>query len=177
MRTWAILAGASSRSAWYGAAFPALVLNYFGQGAYILTHPASTENPFFAMAPARLARACLTGLSIRRRSSPARRSSPGPIRSPARRSSSATFPRLKINYTNAEQSGQIYVPFVNTLLAIGCILTAALFGSSGPSGLRLRHRGDGHDGDHHHRLLFCRPPQLALALLWTDRASVRACFW
>src|SRR5580704_5571848 len=35
--------------AWYGVAFPGLVLNYFGQGAYILSNPASADNPFFAM--------------------------------------------------------------------------------------------------------------------------------
>jgi KUP system potassium uptake protein len=40
------------------------------------------------------------------------------------------FPRLKINYTNAQHAGQIYVPLVNTLLAIGAILTVIFFGSS-----------------------------------------------
>ena len=37
--------------AWYGAALPGLVLNYFGQGAYMLSHPRTAENPFFALAP------------------------------------------------------------------------------------------------------------------------------
>jgi KUP system potassium uptake protein len=40
------------------------------------------------------------------------------------------FPRLKVTHTNAQQAGQIYVPFVNALLAIGSVLTVAFFGSS-----------------------------------------------
>ena len=53
-----------STIAWYGVAFPGLVLNYFGQVAYLYVHPKSAENPFFAMAPEGTMRAILTGLSI-----------------------------------------------------------------------------------------------------------------
>jgi KUP system potassium uptake protein len=116
--------------AWYGVAFPGLVLNYFGQGAYILSHPATTDNPFFAMAPPGLARALLTGLSIAAAIIASQALISGAYSLTRQAIQLGYFPRLKINYTNAEQSGQIYVPFVNTLLAIGCILTAALFGSS-----------------------------------------------
>ena len=45
--------------AWYGVAFPGLLLSYFGQGAFMLAHPGSIENPFFAMAPAGVGRAAL----------------------------------------------------------------------------------------------------------------------
>ena len=116
--------------AWYGIAFPGLVLNYFGQGAFILAHPATSENPFFAMAPAGTARATLTALSIAAAIIASQALIPGAYSLTRQAIQLGYFPRLKINYTNAEQSGQIYVPFVNTLLAIGCILTAALFGSS-----------------------------------------------
>ncbi len=116
--------------AWYGVAFPGLVLNYFGQGAYILGHPATTDNPFFAMAPAGWQRAGLTGLSIVAAIIASQALISGAYSLTRQAIQLGYFPRLKINYTNAEQSGQIYVPFVNTLLAIGCILTAALFGSS-----------------------------------------------
>ena len=116
--------------AWYGVACPALVLNYFGQGAFILAHPASRENPFFAMAPAGLPRAALTGLSIAAAIIASQALISGAYSLTRQAIQLGYFPRLKINYTNAEQSGQIYVPFVNTVLAVGCILTAALFGSS-----------------------------------------------
>jgi KUP system potassium uptake protein len=116
--------------AWYGVAFPGLVLNYFGQGAYILSHPTTTENPFFAMAPAGVARASLTGLSIAAAIIASQALISGAYSLTRQAIQLGYFPRLKINYTNAQQSGQIYVPFVNTALAIGCILTAALFGSS-----------------------------------------------
>jgi len=116
--------------AWYGAAFPGLLLNYFGQGAYILAHPNSPENPFFAMAPDGVARAVLTGLSIVAAIIASQALISGAYSLTRQAIQLGYFPRLKINYTNAEHSGQIYVPFVNAILAIGSILTVALFGSS-----------------------------------------------
>jgi len=116
--------------AWYGVAFPALVLNYFGQGAFILSRPATLENPFFAMAPPGLARAVLTGLSIVAAVIASQALISGAYSLTRQAIQLGYFPRLKINYTNAQHSGQIYVPFVNTLLALGCILTVVFFGSS-----------------------------------------------
>ncbi len=116
--------------AWYGAAFPGLVLNYFGQGAFLLSHPGSDDNPFFAMAPAGLGRAVLTGLSIVAAIIASQALISGAYSLTRQAIQLGYFPRLKVNYTNAEHSGQIYVPFVNALLAIGAILTVAAFGSS-----------------------------------------------
>jgi KUP system potassium uptake protein len=116
--------------AWYGVAFPGLVLNYFGQGAYILSNPVTADNPFFAMAPAGVARAALTGISIVAAIIASQALISGAFSLTRQAIQLGYFPRLKVVYTNAEQSGQIYVPLVNTLLAIACILTAAVFGSS-----------------------------------------------
>ena len=116
--------------AWYGVAFPGLVLNYFGQGAFILLHPQATENPFFAMAPAGLVRAGLTGLSILAAVIASQALITGAYSLTRQAIQLGYFPRLKITYTNADHSGQIYVPFVNALLAIGAILTVIYFGSS-----------------------------------------------
>jgi KUP system potassium uptake protein len=116
--------------AWYCVAFPSLVLNYFGQGAYVLSQPNSFENPFFAMAPAGLARAGLTGISIAAAIIASQALISGAYSLTRQAIQLGYFPRLKINYTNADHSGQIYVPFVNTVLALGCIATAAAFGSS-----------------------------------------------
>ncbi len=116
--------------AWYGVAFPGLLLNYFGQGAYLLSHPASGANPFFAMAPAGVARAALTGLSIVAAVIASQALISGAYSLTRQAIQLGYFPRLKVVHTHVEHSGQIYVPFVNTLLAIGCILTAVAFGSS-----------------------------------------------
>ena len=116
--------------AWYCVAFPGLVLNYFGQGAFILSHPESTDNPFFALAPAGFARFALTGLSIVAAVIASQALISGAFSLTRQAIQLGYFPRLKINYTNAEHSGQIYVPFVNRLLAIGAIVTVIYFGSS-----------------------------------------------
>jgi KUP system potassium uptake protein len=116
--------------AWYAAAFPGLVLNYFGQGAYILAHPHAVGNPFFALAPEGLARGALIGLSIAAAVIASQALISGAYSLTRQAIQLGYFPRLTIKYTNAERSGQIYVPLVNTLLAFGAILTVVAFGSS-----------------------------------------------
>ncbi len=116
--------------AWYGIAFPGLVLNYFGQGGYMILHPTSDRNPFFSMAPEGIARAGLTGLSIVAAVIASQALITGAYSLSRQAIQLGYFPRLKVNHTSAGHSGQIYVPFVNTLLAIGCILTVVVFGST-----------------------------------------------
>ncbi|HND62907.1 MAG TPA: KUP/HAK/KT family potassium transporter [Opitutaceae bacterium] len=116
--------------AWYLVAFPGLALNYFGQGAYVLAHPDVTENPFFNLVPHGVPRLLLIGLSIIAAIIASQALITGAYSLTRQAIQLGYFPRLKINYTNAEHSGQIYVPFVNALLAVGCILTVAGFGSS-----------------------------------------------
>jgi KUP system potassium uptake protein len=117
--------------AWYGVAFPGLVLNYFGQVAYLSAHPqADGRNPFFAMAPDGLPRAALTILSIFAAVIASQALITGAYSLSRQAIQLGYFPRLKVTHTSAGHEGQIYVPFVNTLLAIGCIFTVLLFGST-----------------------------------------------
>ena len=116
--------------AWYGVAFPGLVLNYFGQGAWLLAHPGTAENPFFALATPGMGRALLTGLSIVAAVIASQALISGAYSLTRQAIQLGYFPRLQINYTNMDHFGQIYVPFVNTLLAVGCIATVAAFKSS-----------------------------------------------
>jgi KUP system potassium uptake protein len=116
--------------AWYGAAFPGLILNYFGQGAYLLANPQSAENPFFMLAPAGLGRALLIGLSIVAAIIASQALISGAYSLTRQAIQLGYFPRLKINYTNPDFSGQIYLPLVNTLLAVGCIYTTIMFKAS-----------------------------------------------
>jgi KUP system potassium uptake protein len=116
--------------AWYGVAFPSLVLNYFGQGAFLLRHPEAAVNPFFLMAPAGPVRALLTALSIAAAIIASQALISGAYSLTRQAIQLGYFPRLRINYTNAEHSGQIYLPLVNTCLALGCLYTVFQFKSS-----------------------------------------------
>lgn len=113
--------------AWYGAALPGLVLNYLGQGAYLLSNPGVVENPFFALASPGAPRALLTALSIAAAIIASQALISGAFSLTRQAIQLGYFPRLRITHTHAEHSGQIYVPFVNALLAIGCITVALGF--------------------------------------------------
>ncbi len=115
--------------AWVFVAFPALAINYLGQGALLLAHPEKIENPFFLLYPdwallpvvilATLAtiiasQAVITGAySLTRQAIQLR-----------------LLPRMRILHTSAEHAGQIYMPGVNTLLLCGVLVLVLLFGSS-----------------------------------------------
>ena len=117
------------QSAWLVLVFPALALNYLGQGALILADPAAIENPFFRLFPDMLlpgvvvlatiatiiaSQAVITGAySLTRQAIQLR-----------------LLPRLEIRHTSEAHAGQIYLPQVNTLLLIGVLVLVLLFGSS-----------------------------------------------
>jgi KUP system potassium uptake protein len=118
------------RLAWFGLVMPALILNYFGQGAMLLQHPENVGNPFFEMAP-HWALYPLVGLAT----------CATVIASQALISAAFSvtkqviqlgyLPRLRILHTSEKETGQIYIPFVNWSL-YGCIVLAVIFfGSSG----------------------------------------------
>ncbi len=106
---------------WSYVVFPALVLNYFGQGAYALSHPLDATNPFFAMAPAGGARLALVLLSVAATIIASQALISGTFSLTQQAIQLGYFPRLKILHTNPDQPGQIYMPFVNLCLAIGAI--------------------------------------------------------
>ena len=116
--------------AWYGVAFPGLVLNYFGQGAYLLAHPGAEGNPFYALVPQGWPQAALTGLSIAAAIIASQALISGAYSLTRQAIQLGYFPRLRIAYTNIEHSGQIFIPFVNWALAVGSIATVLFFGST-----------------------------------------------
>jgi KUP system potassium uptake protein len=116
--------------AWYVVAFPGLVLNYFGQGAFVIAHPEVVENPFYALAPQGMPRALLTGLAFVAAVIASQALISGSYSLTRQAIQLGYFPRLKVTHTHAEFSGQIYMPFVNTTLALGAILTVIFFGST-----------------------------------------------
>ena len=117
------------RLAWFLVAMPALVLNYFGQGAMLLLHPANVTNPFYEMAPA-WALFPLIGLATLATVIASQALITAAFSVTKQAIQLGYLPRLRVLHTSVRQTGQIYVPFVNWAL-YGCVVFAVVvFGSS-----------------------------------------------
>jgi KUP system potassium uptake protein len=117
------------QTAWLALVFPALALNYLGQGALLTTDASALENPFFRLYPAWAlapivvfatvatiiaSQAVITGAySLTRQAIQLK-----------------LLPRLEIRHTSESQQGQIYMPQINMLLALGVLTIVVAFGSS-----------------------------------------------
>jgi KUP system potassium uptake protein len=117
------------QTAWLFLVLPALLLNYFGQGALVLANPATIDDPFYRMVPEALlipmvvlataatviaSQAVITGAySITQQAIQL-----------------GLLPRFEIRHTSEALFGQIYIPRVNTLLLIGVLLLVGLFRTS-----------------------------------------------
>ena len=112
------------RRAWLLVVFPACILNYLGQGALILGHPASISNPFFLLAPgwARLPMVFLATVATVIASQAV---ISGAFSVAHQAGQLGYLPRLRIQYTSEELMGQIYVPWINWLL-LAAVLTLVL---------------------------------------------------
>jgi KUP system potassium uptake protein len=108
------------RVAWLGLVMPALVLNYLGQGALMLSHPAATDSPFFAMVPVRWTVA-LVVLSAAATVIASQALISGAFSLTHQAIQLGFFPRVTVTHTSGEAEGQIYVPEINWSLAIACI--------------------------------------------------------
>jgi len=117
------------RVAWFSLVMPALAINYFGQGAMLLAHPENVNNPFYEMAP-HWALYPLVGLAT----------CATVIASQALISAAFSvtkqviqlgyLPRLRILHTSINETGQIYIPFVNWALYACIVMAVVFFGSS-----------------------------------------------
>ncbi|HRE82860.1 MAG TPA: KUP/HAK/KT family potassium transporter [Opitutaceae bacterium] len=116
--------------AWYFLVLPGLTLNYFGQGAYVLSHPYDNGNPFLSLAPDGPARTALLLLSLLAAIIASQALISGTFSLLRQAIQLGYFPRLRIQHTSAEHRGQIYVPLVNTFMALGSIATVLLFKTS-----------------------------------------------
>ena len=117
------------RIAWTFLVLPALLLNYFGQGALVLANPGAASNPFFLMAPdwALLPLVILATIATIIASQAV---ITGAYSLTQQAIQLGLLPRLKIRHTSAEQAGQIYMPQVNAVLFIGVILLVLTFRTS-----------------------------------------------
>jgi KUP system potassium uptake protein len=117
------------RIAWFSIVMPALVLNYFGQGALLLADPAAVKNPFFNMAPDWL-QLPLVGLATAATVIASQALISGAFSVTKQVIQLGYLPRLDIRHTSIRDTGQIYIPFVNWGLFVAIVLAVSLFRSS-----------------------------------------------
>jgi len=117
------------RVAWFGLVAPALVLNYFGQGALLLANPKAVENPFYlaypswALYPMVVLATAATVIASQATISGAY--------SMTRQAIQLGFlPRAQILHTSSKTMGQVYIPVVNWILLAAVVAAVAGFGSS-----------------------------------------------
>ncbi len=117
------------RLAWFTVALPALLLNYFGQGALLLVNPEAVENPFYRMTPewalypvvviATLAAVIASQALIT-----------GAFSLTMQAVQLGYLPRVAIRHTSAHERGQVYIPAINWVLMMACLALVLAFGSS-----------------------------------------------
>jgi KUP system potassium uptake protein len=117
------------RVAWFGMCLPALLLNYFGQGALLLARPAAAVNPFYQLVPdwfhypmvviATLAAIVASQALIS-----------GAFSLTRQAVQLGYSPRVTIVHTSSSEMGQIYIPEINTALGVACILLVLGFQNS-----------------------------------------------
>ncbi len=117
------------RAAWAWLVFPCLALNYLGQGALVLAHPAARFSPFFAMAP-RFAYFPVLILATTAAVLASQAVITGAFSMTRQAVQLGLLPRIDIRRTSATQSGQIFVPAVNGMMIAGVLLLLGIFQSS-----------------------------------------------
>lgn len=117
------------RLAWGLLVFPALTLSYLGQGAMVLAHPETARNPFFLMAPG-WALAPLVLLATAATVIASQAVISGAFSVAKQAVQMGLLPRMEIRHTSETQYGQIFMPRVNSILAMGVVTLVVAFGSS-----------------------------------------------
>ena len=117
------------RAAWAVLVFPCLALNYLGQGAVVLSHPAARENPFWAMAP-QIAYWPILILATMATVIASQAVITGAFSLTQQAVQLGLVPRMDIKRTSETQAGQIFVPAVNNLLMVGVLVLLFVFQTS-----------------------------------------------
>jgi KUP system potassium uptake protein len=117
------------RIAWFGLVAPALVLNYFGQGALLIADPQAIENPFYRAFPG-WALYPMIALATAATVIASQATISGAYSMTQQAIQLGYLPRMRVEHTSAKAAGQIYVPAVNAILLFGVIAAVIGFGSS-----------------------------------------------
>jgi KUP system potassium uptake protein len=117
------------RLAWFAVVMPALTLNYFGQGALLLTTPAAVKNPFYLMMP-EWALLPMVGLATAATVIASQALISGAFSATKQIIQLGYLPRLQMTHTSIRETGQIYIPFINWALFAAIVLAVIFFKSS-----------------------------------------------
>jgi KUP system potassium uptake protein len=117
------------RRVWLAFVFPALLLNYFGQGSLVLADPEAMDNPFFRLAPA-WSLIPLVALSSVATIIASQAVISGAFSLTSQAIQLGYLPRLLVRHTSEHEIGQVYVPRINALLFVGVVATVLAFRSS-----------------------------------------------
>jgi len=118
------------RAGWFGFVLPALLLNYFGQGALLLTRPETASNPLFQMVP-KWGLVPMVALATAASVIASQAVISGAFSLTRQAIQLGYMPRLRIDHTSEKEIGQIYLPAVNWGLAVACVWLVLSFRSSG----------------------------------------------
>ncbi|MEI6150243.1 MAG: potassium transporter Kup [bacterium] len=118
------------RLAWFVVVFPSLVLNYFGQGALMISRPETVANPFYYLAP-NWALLPLVALATAASVIASQALISGAFSLTMQGIQLGYLPRMEIRHTSMHTRGQIYMPLVNVALMVACIALVLGFRSSG----------------------------------------------
>jgi KUP system potassium uptake protein len=117
------------QSAWFFLVLPALLINYFGQGALVLSNPAAIENSFYRMVPESMLLPLIV-LATAATVIASQAVITGAFSLVRQAVQLGLLPRFEVRFTSETHAGQIYLPRVNMLLLIGVLLLVLLFRSS-----------------------------------------------
>ncbi|MCY1166767.1 Low affinity potassium transport system protein kup [compost metagenome] len=117
------------RLAWFGIVMPALTLNYFGQGALLLSNPAAVKNPFYMMMP-EWALLPMVGLATAATVIASQALISGAFSATKQIVQLGYLPRLYMVHTSIKETGQIYIPFINWALFVAIAMAVVFFKSS-----------------------------------------------
>nr|WP_295742128.1 potassium transporter Kup [uncultured Acidocella sp.] len=117
------------RISWMFFVLPCLLLNYYGQGALVISHPNTADNPFYKLAP-HVLQVPLIVLATLATVIASQAAITGAFSVSRMCVQLGLLPRMEVRHTNESEQGQIYVPQINTILAIGVLLLVLTFRSS-----------------------------------------------
>ena len=117
------------RLAWFGLVGPALVLNYFGQGALLMVKPAAVQNPFYLLLPG-WALYPMVALATAATVIASQAVISGAYSLTKQAVQLGFLPRMTIVHTSAREMGQVYIPSINWVLCAAVLIAVTGFGSS-----------------------------------------------
>ena len=114
---------------WFAIVFPALALNYLGQGGLLLAQPQAAEHPFYLLVP-RWGHYPMVAFATVATVIASQAIISGAYSLTQQSMQLGFLPRMRVLHTASHEKGQIYIPVVNWLLAVGTLAAVLLFGSS-----------------------------------------------